>query len=172
MTENRPEYVVPKITALYVAKDKGEPMQYHSMVKAIAGVGLEGDGFLDRYAAGKGAFSNAKQEKVRHVTIISQDDIDFANIGLEVPFQPHDTRRNIVIEGLSAERLLGRRFEIGTVALEGTSICDPCKRPDLLSGKVGFMDVFQGERGELAGIRAAILSTGVLTVGNEIFYEL
>ncbi len=143
-------------------------MQYHSMVAAIAGVGLEGDGFLDRYAAGTGAFSKSKDEKIRHVTIISQEEIDFANAVLDEPFDASETRRNIVIQGLTAERLLGVRFEIGTVALEGVSICDPCKRPDLLSGKAGFKDAFAGE---FAGIRAAILSSGGVSVGSPIYYE-
>ena len=158
---------MPRVAEIYIARDKAMPMEYQAMVRAIEGVGLEGENFRDRYATGQGAFSNTKEDKIRHVTLISQEDIDVANSGLEEPFLPYETRRNIVIEGIPSERLLGVRFEIGHVLLEGVSICDPCVRPEKLAGKSGFKSGFAGS---LGGIRAAILSTGLIFPKDRIFY--
>ena len=160
-----------QVNGIFLAPDKGEPMVSHLQVLAVAGSGLEGDGIPDRYAIGRGAFSQVG-DRIRHVTLISQQDIDIANSSLEVSFLPIETRRNILIDGMSAERLLGVRFHVGGAALEGVSICDPCARPDKLADKKGFKTAFKGESGELAGIRAAILGSGHISIGDAIIIDL
>lgn len=150
-----------KLLAIYVCPEKGLPMSSIQQVRAIAGVGLEGD----RYALGKGAYSRSARVTIRHVSLVSIEAINEANRELEFPFLPEETRRNLLTEGIDLNSLVGRMFQIHDVFMHGVELCTPCARPSTLAKKPGFEPAFQ-ERG---GLRAEILTTSVITVGNDIF---
>lgn len=148
-----------KVLFIYTCPDKGQPMQAKIQVNAIAGIGLEGD----RYALGIGAWSKARVT-VRHVSLIAVEAIAAANDELETPFSPWETRRNIVTEGIDLNGLVGKCFTVGGVDMRGVELCDPCARPSKLAGKADFEEAFR-ERG---GLRAEILSSGTISVGDDI----
>ncbi len=129
-------------------------MQSADTVQAIAGVGLEGD----RYANETGAFSKGKAEKVRHVTLIESEAIAGSD------FLPSETRRNLVTTGVDLNPLVGQEFQVGSVRMRGTELCDPCARPSKLSDKPGFKDSFENK----GGLRAEILNDGTIQRGDEI----
>ncbi|MBU3627912.1 MOSC domain-containing protein [Polynucleobacter sp. AP-Reno-20A-A9] len=139
-----------------------------STAKANAGIGLEGD----RYALGTGAYSAVKPAKVRHISIIALSGIETANdwltAGDEPTFDGPETRRNIALAGITASELnalVGQRFQLGSIELLGTELCTPCERPAQLLGRPSFMEAFEGR----SGIRAEILNSGVLAVGDKLF---
>lgn len=141
-----------------------------SSAKAIAGSGLEGD----RYALGTGAYSAIEPTKVRHISIIALSGINTANdwliAGDEPTFDGPETRRNIVLADITASELnilVGKQFQIGSIQLLGTELCTPCERPAQLLSRPSFMDAFEGR----GGIRAEILNSGALTVGDKLFIE-
>ena len=148
------------VLALYIAQEKGRAMEERPNVSALAGIGLEGD----RYALGGGAWSDSKRKTMRHVSLIAQEAIDEANAALERPFERAETRRNIVTQGIDLNALVGKEFLVGSVRMRGVELCDPCGRPSKLSGKDGFEAAFQ-LRG---GLRAEILSSGPIAVGDAI----
>src|SRR5581483_7520262 len=116
---------------------------------------LEGD----RYATRTGSYSASPRKVVRHLSLIARDAIDAANRDLSAPFDARETRRNIVVEGISAEQmnaLVGRTFRLGEALLRGVEKCDPCDRPSNLTRKPGFRAAF-AERG---GLRAEIVEGG------------
>jgi len=156
------------IQAIYLAASAGTQMLPVSTAKAIAGSGLEGD----RYALGTGAYSAIEPTKVRHVSIIALSAIDTANdwlaAGVEPTFDGSETRRNIALAGITASELnalVGQRFQIGSIQLLGTELCTPFERPAQLLSRPGFMDAFEGR----GGIRAEVLNSGVLAVGDKLF---
>lgn len=151
-----------KVLKIFICADKGQPMQEVQKIKAIQGVGLEGD----RYASGKGAWSNSKTQKVRHVSLISIEALRHANAGLKVPFLMEEIRRNILVSCTAGElnALVGKKFTVGEVLLLGTELCDPCGRPTQLAKKEGFDIAFAGR----GGLRAEILSSGEIVRGDEI----
>lgn len=150
------------ILALYISPTAGAPMLSRKRVRAVANVGIEGD----RYAKGIGAWSKAKRETIRDITLISREAIVEANdILIEwgmSPFEWNETRRNIVVEGVSLNDLVGKRFQIGCVIFEGIELADPCKRPQALTGKPGFEKAFHNR----GGLRARIVRGGRLEVGQ------
>ena len=94
----------------------------------------------DRYAAGVGAYSKSNPPKVRDISLITREGIDAANAELHTgglkKYLDSETRRNVVIEGMSAEalnHLLGKEFYLGTVRLKAAELCIPCERPAKLS---------------------------------------
>ena len=156
------------IQAIYLATSAGKQMRSVSTAKAIVGSGLEGD----RYALGTGAYSAIEPTKVRHVSIIALSAINTANdwltAGDEPTFEGSETRRNIALAGITASELnalVGQRFQLGDIQLLGTELCTPCERPAQLLGKPSFMEAFEGR----GGIRAEVLNSGALAVGDKLF---
>ena len=84
----------------------------------------------------------------------------FTNSGRRVGV--HETRRNIVTEGVDVNSLLGREFQVGTVRMRGAEPTRPCHRPSALVQKTGFAEAF-AIRG---GVRAEVLSDGTIYVGD------
>jgi MOSC domain-containing protein YiiM len=120
-------------------------------VEALPGKGLAGD----RYAKGAGTFS--APGRGYELTLVEAEVLD------EIELRWEDARRNIVVNGISLNGLVGRRFRVGAVVCVGRRLAEPCAhleklaRPGLLRPLV--------HRG---GLRADILSGGTISVGDEI----
>ena len=158
------------IQAIYLAPSAGAQMQAANNVKVIAGLGIDGD----RYALGTGAYSATKPPKVRHISLIALSGIEVANDWLEAGGEPtfheSETRRNVILTGFTApdlNSLVGQRFLLGNIQLLGTELCTPCERPAQLLQRPSFMDAFEGR----GGIRAEILNTGTLNIGDILNIE-
>lgn len=155
------------IQAIYLAPTAGAKMQSIDHIKVNAGSGIEGD----RYSLGTGAYSNMEPAKVRHISLIAISGIETANdwlkAGDEPTFTESETRRNIVLVGITAPELndlVGQQFHLGNLLLVGTELCTPCERPAQLLNKPSFMEAFEGR----GGIRAEVLRSGTLTIGDEL----
>jgi MOSC domain-containing protein YiiM len=126
-------------------------------VRAFAGRGLEGD----RYALGGGTFSaNSGQ---RDVTLIEAEELDRFVREYGHPFDAAQSRRNLVTRGVRLNELVGRDFLVGTVAMRGLRLCEPCSHlVRLTSAPVLPGLVHRG------GLYAQILQDGELAVGDPI----
>ena len=135
----------------------------------VAGKGIAGD----RYALGIGAFSKTKL-KIRHISLIALEGIEDANRKLmakrQMPFGEGETRRNVIISGISADELnnlVGKIFYLGGIAFKGTELCEPCQRPANLLKRLDFMSAFE-DRG---GLRAEALESGLLATGGPLHFS-
>lgn len=160
-----------RVSAFYWCAAAGAPMVAASELQVEAGAGIVGD----RYALGMGAYSATEPDKPRHLTLITQDGIDTANAwqlaaGL-APFSAELTRRNVVMEGMTASELnrwVGRRFRLGALLCEGVELATPCERPSALSGIAGFPEAFDGR----GGLRVRVLEGGTLHHGDRLTGEV
>ena len=150
----------PQIHSIYIASKAGDSLVQLAQANILAGEGIVGD----RYALGIGAFSKTKL-KIRHISLITLEGIEDANRQLiakqQMPFGEGETRRNIIINGISADELnnlVGKIFYLGGLAFKGTELCEPCQRPANLLGKSDFMNAFEDK----GGLRAAALESGTL----------
>ena len=146
------------VVSLHIAPIGAAPMQAVRSVNVVAGRGLEGD----RYFNLSGTYSN-QPGTGRHVTLIESEAIDALKREYGVELDAGLARRNIVTRGAALNHLVEKEFKIGTVVLRGTRLCEPCAHLEKLSGK----GVMRGliHRG---GLRAEILTGGVIRVGDEI----
>ncbi len=143
-----------KITHIFICPKKGEPMLPATDVVTKAGFGIIGD----RYATGEGSWNVGKPGK-RQVTLISSESIKVSG------FEPAETRRNLVTEGIELPTLIGKKFMIGAVTFFGVKYCTPCDRPSQLNHRErSFKDAFR-ERG---GLIAEVCTSGVIRVGDEV----
>jgi MOSC domain-containing protein YiiM len=155
------------VLGLFIASGIGERMQARMVVQALAGRGLEGD----RYALDRGTYSRAPRQVIRHVSLIGREAMELANADLRrnglVPFEPDETRRNILVEGIDVYTLLGLEFRIAAVRLRGTDVTRPCPVPSAVAGKTGFKEAYHNR----GGILAEILSDGPIAIGDALVAE-
>ena len=147
------------ITEILVAASPEEPMRSVPSARALPGLGLEGD----RYALGNGTFSARPPKPDGELTLIQSEFVDAFARSSGLAFGAHEARRNLVTTGVELNALVGREFSVGEVRVRGLRLCEPCsylaKRtfPEVLPGLV-----HQG------GLRARILSEGVIRVGDPV----
>lgn len=146
-----------RLVAIYTTEAGGEPMEAHDEIGAVAGAGLVGD----RYASKTGAFSE-REGRGREVTLIAREAIAAAN-EQGVTIAEHETRRNLVTEGVDLHALIGKTFAVGEAVLTGVRDCPPCAYLEELT-RPGVKDALEGG----GGLRADILRDGTLRVGDEI----
>lgn len=148
-----------KVVAIFVAPEAELPMRSVNEVRAVPGKGLEGD----RYFNATGTYSN-RPGPDREVTLIEIEAIEAVRRDYDIPLEPHETRRNIVIKGVPLNHLVGKTFKVGEVLLKGIRLCEPCQHFEKLAKKPGALKALV-HRG---GLRAQILTEGIIRVGDEI----
>jgi hypothetical protein len=159
--------LLPHIHSIYIAPFAGKAMLQMPCAEIIAGQGIKGD----RYATSQGAFSGSTPTKIRHISLIATSGIDDANQALRnlisKPFLEAETRRNIVMQNISAQDLndlVGVVFYLGGLKFKGIELCAPCERPAKLLGRIHFLDAFENR----GGLRAEAFESGVLSCGNTL----
>jgi len=146
-----------RLVAIFTTDCGGEPMLSHDAIGVVAGEGLVGD----RYATKNGQFS-AREGKGREVTLIAREAIAAANEhGVEIG--EHETRRNLVTEGVDLDRLVGKTFTVGDVVLVGVRDCPPCAYLEGLT-RPGVRAALEGG----GGLRADVVRDGTVRVGDKI----
>jgi MOSC domain-containing protein YiiM len=146
------------IEAIHLADAAAGPMRAVSRVRAIAGVGLEGD----RYATGSGTYSPDPRTD-RHLTLIEAEEIEALATRDGIVLEPGETRRNVTTRGIRLNDLVGRRFRVGGIECEATRLCEPCQGLTDHIGKPVLKPL-----AHRAGLRALILTDGEIALGDEI----
>ena len=149
--------MTPRITAIYISPTATVLPHAVTEVEARAQRGLVGD----RYFEGCGTFSDCEPKGPgREITLIEGE------VLAELALSAAEARRNVVTEGVRLNELVGLKFRIGEVLIEGIRLCPPCTHLDQVTGKALLKPL--ADRG---GLRANVLSDGVLRVGDAIRLE-
>ena len=101
------------------------------------------------------------------LTLIESESIDYYNskYGLNISYL--DFRRNIVTKGIQINDLVGKKFHIGNVNVEGIDLCRPCRHLTEILNQGNIIKEFL-RRG---GLRCQILSSSVINIGDEILIK-
>ena len=142
------------VALIFTAGERGAPMQARTSVEAYANLGLAGD----RYTRVKNKYSDNSQ-----VTLIEMEAIEAFVETTKLAMSPDMPRRNLVTRGVRLNALLGKRFTVGGVEMEGMELCDPC----VLFAKRTYREVVKGFEGR-GGLRARVLGTGAIRPGDTI----
>jgi MOSC domain-containing protein YiiM len=132
----------------------GKPAGDHAIEEAaclycITGRGIIGDRFFDHADSYKG-----------QITFFSQDVFKRMCRAMRANAQPSAMRRNVIVEGVDLNQLIGRRFSIRGIQFEGTEECRPCHWMDAAVAP-GAEEFLKGN----GGLRARILNDGWLRSG-------
>ena len=98
------------------------------------------------------------------LTLIESENIDYYNLkyGLNIPYV--NFRRNIVTKGIRLNELVGKKFKIGSVELEGVDLCRPCRHLTEVLNQNNILKEFIRK----GGLRCQILSSSTIQIGDEI----
>lgn len=146
------------VVGLYVTPRAAAPMLAVHRVRALPGVGLEGD----RYALGGGTWADWPESE-KQVTLVDADAVAEVAALVGAAFTPADTRRNVVTRGVDLPELVGRFFLLGEVLAFGMKRCPPCRHLATLTGLPLVKPM--ALRG---GINAALLTGGTISVGATV----
>jgi len=137
------------LTHIHIAPTHGAAVHALDTVEAVAGSGLRGDRNFGRE---------------RQVTMVCRGELDLAASALGLAgIAPGSTRRNLTVDLPTLPRTPGTRLTIGEVVLEVRRDCAPCEtmeRSVAAGARLALVD--------RAGISARVISSGTLTVGDQI----
>jgi len=137
------------------------PMRFADRLNLIEGSGVEGD----RYSTAEGFYSD-RPEEGRQVTLFEAETLEALERDHKVLLAPADHRRNITTRGAPLNHLVGQRFRVGDVVLEGTRLSTPCRHIEQITGKEIFNILINR-----SGLHAKILRGGHVHLGDCIERE-
>jgi len=146
-----------KLLHIHTTSAVRQPMIAHQSAQLLQGVGIEGD----RYALGTGKYSSFPD--IREVTLIEIETITALKRDHNIDLSPEEHRRNLTTENVPLNHLVGKRFWVGQVLLEGGRLNTPCRYLDLVTGK-SVNDVLLHR----SGLNCWIVQSGQINVGGSI----
>jgi MOSC domain-containing protein YiiM len=146
-----------EIVSLFITPNSGGPMVSLPQVRAFADRGLEGDRFF------RESWSAANRPD-KAVSLIEEETLQLAAAELGVDMLAEKTRRNIVTRGVPLVDLLNKKFTIGAVRLRAIRLFEPCRHVEKIAG---IPDLFRALE-HRSGLKAAILSDGIIRIGDPI----
>ncbi len=136
------------------------PLTVAEVATADTDRGLRGDHFAGTSVAGT---SGGK----RQVTLIQAEHLPvIAALCAIEAVPPQVLRRNLLVSGINLLALKDRCFSIGEVWFEGSGVCAPCSRMEMVLGPGGY----NAMRGH-GGITARVRQGGVLRVGDVVVFQ-
>lgn len=132
-------------------------MEAHEKARLISGVGIEGD----RYATGLGKYSAFPD--IREITLIEVESLIALQRDHGIQLTVGEHRRNLTTEDVPLNHLVGRRFRVGNVVLEGGRLNTPCRYLDMLTRK-DVCDLLTHR----SGLNCSIIEGGEVSLGDVI----
>ena len=136
-----------------ITNNNNQKIKEVSSIKVLANQGIVGDRHFKEF-----------NDPFSQLSLIESENIDYYNIkyGLDIPYI--DFRRNIITKGIQLNDLVGKKFQIGKVELEGVDLCRPCRHLCEVLNQDNIIKEFL-RRG---GLRCQILSSSTIEVGHKI----
>ncbi|MEM9955499.1 MAG: pyridoxamine 5'-phosphate oxidase family protein [Chloroflexota bacterium] len=147
-----------QLQAISIAHNESGAVEIVEQVEAVAGKGLLGD----RYYDAEGAFSHIRG---RQITLIAQEDLDTVREQDNLDLSHVVSRRNLLTTGVPLNHLVGRRFYVGNVLLEGVELCEPCNG---LAQATGYGQRLLSVMLHRGGLRCDIIEGGIIDTGASI----
>ncbi len=143
------------MAGLFLGPDPTGPMQAADEVTAVAGRGLRGDRYLHDPADG--------HDPAREITVFAAEGVRAARDVSGLDIRDTDLRRNVMTTGLDVDGLVGRRFRVGEVVVEGLEDNPPCSHLQRLADKP-LLEPLIGH----GGLRGRIVRGGRIRVGDPV----
>ena len=142
-----------KIEAINITNTSEENTFYVNQAFLEKGKGIVND----RY------YGNCKK-KQEQVTLINLEEIDNFNNQIKQNIDVKNFRRNIIVSQINLNELINKTIRINEVTLKIHEICQPCK---YLQDRLKIPNLVKMLVNK-SGVRAEILSSGILSVGDII----
>ncbi|WP_075522766.1 MOSC domain-containing protein [Candidatus Pelagibacter communis] len=142
-----------KVFKLGISSENNKKITEVDHIEVLANKGIIGDRHFSDY-----------NDPYCQLSLIESENIDFYNLkySLDIPYV--NFRRNIVTKGIRLNQLVGKKFKIGSVELEGIDLCRPCRHLTEILGQDNILKEFLRK----GGLRCQILSSSRIRVGDKI----
>ena len=138
---------------LGITKNNNKKIEETDSIEVLANKGVVGDRHFDDY-----------NDPYCQLTLIESENIDYYNakFGLNIPYI--DFRRNIITKGIRLNDLIGKKFLVGNVKIEGIDLCRPCRHLTEILNQENILKEFLRK----GGLRCQILSSSSISVNDII----
>ena len=142
-----------KVLKLGITNINNKVIKEVNTIEVIANQGVIGDRHFNKF-----------NDPYCQLTLIESENINYFNLKYNLNIRYVDFRRNVITEGIKLNDLVGKRFQIGKVELEGIDLCRPCKHLSEILDQDNIIKEFL-RRG---GLRCQILTSSTIEVGDKI----
>ena len=144
---------MPEVFKIGITDKNNKQIKEVNSIDVLANKGILGDRHFQEF-----------NDPFNQLSLIESENIDYYNTkyGLNIPYK--DFRRNIITKGVKLNDLVGKKFQIGDVKVEGIDLCRPCRHLCEVLNQDNIIKEFL-RRG---GLRCQILSSSSIEVGNKI----
>ena len=142
-----------EVYKLGVSAYNNQTIREVTSIEVMANQGVIGDRHFNEF-----------NDPFNQLSLIESENIDYYNFkyGLNIPYI--DFRRNIITKGIKLNDLVGKKFLIGKVKLEGIDLCRPCRHLSEVLNQDNIIKEFLRK----GGLRCQILTSSIIEVGDKI----
>ena len=142
-----------EVLKLGITAINNQSIQEVDSIEVIANQGIVGDRHFKKF-----------NDPYNQISLIESEGIDNYNIKFGLNISYIDFRRNIITKGTKLNYLVGKKFKVGTVELEGLDLCRPCRHLSEILNQNNIIKEFLRK----GGLRCQILSSSNINVGDKI----
>jgi len=142
-----------KVFKLGITDSNNKKINEVKSIEVLINKGVVGDRHFSEY-----------NDPYCQLSLIESENIDYYNLKYSLNISYIDFRRNIITKGIRLNHLIGKKFQIGNVKVEGIDLCRPCRHLTEMLNHKNILKEFL-RRG---GLRCQILSSSKIIVGDEI----
>ncbi len=146
------------ILSIHIATRLTEQLSNVDQISVVAGQGLAGDRYYAHINPSSGQHDAAKE-----ATFIEAETLEALQRDFQIDLTGPESRRNFTTRGVALNHLVGKEFRVGEAVFRGIRLCEPCTHLEEITGKQAREALIH--RG---GLRAQIVQSGVVCVGDEI----
>ena len=142
-----------EVFKLGITEKNNQQIDEVKSIDVLANKGIVGDRHFKEF-----------NDPYNQLSLIESENIDYYNIkyGLDIPYI--EFRRNVITKGIQLNDLVGKKFMVGEVELEGIDLCRPCRHLTEVLNQDNVLKEFLRK----GGLRCQILSSSTIKVGDKI----
>ncbi len=147
-----------RLELIHITAAASGAMQALAEARLVAERGIEGD----RYFLGAGTYS-IKPGPDRQVTLIEAETLAALARDHGIELAPEEHRRNLTVAEVPLNHLVGMRFRVGGVLLEGVRLNQPCKYLEKVTGKAVYQPLLNR-----SGLNCRVIEGGSVRPGDRV----
>jgi len=142
-----------KVFKLGITDKNNKKIQEVESIEVITNKGIVGDRHFKDY-----------NDPYCQLSLIESENIDQYNTKYGLNISYVDFRRNIITKEIELNNLIGKKFFIGKVQVEGIDLCRPCRHLTEILKQENILKEFLRK----GGLRCKILTSSKIDIGDKI----
>ena len=142
-----------KVFKLGITDKNNKKIQEVESIEVITNKGIIGDRHFKDY-----------NDPYCQLSLIESENIDQYNTKYGLNISYVDFRRNVITKEIKLNNLIGKKFFIGKVQVEGIDLCRPCRHLTEILKQENILKEFLRK----GGLRCKILTSSKINIGDKI----